>query len=522
MSRAWGALTATLLFAAFTILPAAAQQAAGESAAPQSAAAQPSAGETGGQAPSSSAATSQAAGSEQNAGGQATASTDTVPADPNESYRVAVSVFHGDGLSPDNDYLTRGLPLLLEQTVSALSQHHFDDAELAAYREEIAREAIAAQEETINALLEKRASILFESSDPTKQLAASTTELEAARKRLAYLKSFDRSKIEVKRTKPVELVHGSGAEPLVPYPVLSPAATARQMKLQLLVTGSVVQVENYLVVHIEVFNRALDRTVYDFKRAFSTSNVMNAASDASKHIARAVLGRAFGTLDLTIHPASALVYLDGNFYGVGSATIPYIATGRHEIEARAPGYRTQKLEVSVDSFSQTNRAITLAAVTRPELVITSLPAGADVYLASRWQGKTPLAVPRPAGDEALTLQKAGYHDYTTTLSPSSPRETRVQLLPEVVDSQKRVRDLRSRFYTSFGIFALSLIAPVSFYSVTQQDLLDMQLTTSVPEYERLKKQFGVWYYAFLGSAFVSSALFTNTVIDIFDYLRAIR
>ena len=450
------------------------------------------------------------------------APNEQIPEDTAKTYRVAVSAFQGEGLSKDNEYLLQAIPLLLLQTISGIARHHFDNVELAAYRRSVLESAVEAQRVQIDKLFQDRSKILFSSGNLATALAASTKTIDAAEERLSFLEKLDPTKISVERTKPIELVQSPSGEQLVSYPSVSPEHTAADLKLGLLVWGSIDEVQGFLVVHISVYDAALGRNIYDFGKAFTQSNVLDSASEVSSHLARAVLGRDFGTLHLEISPPSALVYLDGAFYGIGSSTIDHVKTGNHTVEVRAPGYAPESFSVSITPFGDTKESVSLLSVARPEIAVSSTPGGADVYVASEWKGKTPLLIARPSNDEAMVLTLKGYHNYTTTLSDATPKSLQARLLPELFDSQSYAAGLRNRFYSSFGAFALSMILPVTFYSIMQEDLVNLGQTNSVTEAQQLQNQIGVWYYSYLGGAFVSAALFANTIIDIAQYLRAIR
>lgn len=447
---------------------------------------------------------------------------ETPPLDTSTSYRVAVSVFSGDGLSADNEYLLQGIPLLLVQTISALQTHHFGSTELSEYRKRLLEAAIAGARSQIDSLYQTRSNILFQFADPTSALKTSTENIDKAESRLHFLEGFNPAKISVNTDKPVELVKGSNGEALIGRPSVSAAQTAKDLKLGLLVWGTIDQVEDYLVVRISTYDAATGKSVFDYKQTLSPSNVLNSASAVSDQLVKSVLGRDFGNLSLEVSPASALVYLDGNFYGIGGGTIRYLTTGTHRVEFRAPGYASQTVATIVQPFETVTQKITLQNLARPEVAVSSFPEGADVYLSSEWKGKTPVMVALPSGDDALVLRLSGYHDFTTIINGQSLAPIEARLTPDIFKSQDYIAALRSRFYTGYGAFALSMIAPVSFYSLMNDNLLKLETTTSSPEVGRLKNEISVWYYAYLGGAFISSALFANMIIAILDYLRAIQ
>ncbi|HUX22467.1 MAG TPA: PEGA domain-containing protein, partial [Spirochaetia bacterium] len=428
----------------------------------------------------------------------------------------------GNGLSSDNEYLLQGIPLLLVQTISGLTTHHFDSAELSGYRKYLLSAAIADAQSKINGLFQTRSRILFQTADPTSALKTSTENIDKAEERLHFLQGLNPESISVTTDKPIELVKGSNGEALIGSATVSPAQTAKELKLDLIVWGTIDQVEDYLVVRISAYDAATGLSLFDYKKTLSPSNVLNSASEVSDQLVKGVLGRDFGSLSLEVSPGSALVYLDGTFYGIGGGEIRYLTTGTHRIELQAPGYASQSIATIVQPFQTATQKVTLESLARPVVAVSSFPEGADVYVASEWKGKTPVMVDLPSSDQALVVRLSGYHDFTTTINGGSRVPIKVHLTPDIFKSQDYIAALRSRFYTGFGAFALSMIAPVSSYSLMQDNLLKLETTTSALEVGRLKNEISVWYYAYLGGAFISSALFANMIIEIFDYLRAIQ
>jgi len=163
----------------------------------------------------------------------------------------------------------------------------------------------------------------------------------------------------------------------------------------------------------------------------------------------------------------------------------------------------------------------LTPVTGGSLAIASDPPGASLYLDSVLQGKTPLAVPRPAVRSRAVLDLEGFSARTFSLDPSSPAELSFSLQPDAGDRAKLQQSRRDDFYASFGIFVLSIPIPLFSYalsfdfSVQHVDLLVQGQRARAADAETASYVFLGTYY---GGIALSVALFTWMVFRIIDYV----
>lgn len=451
----------------------------------------------------------------------------SVPTDTESSYTVGVAAFSGIGVSTENSYLLQAIPLLIYQSISGITQHEYTPEGLLAYQKKIVADAITKAQISLDTLYRAQSTLALSSTATAAQIQSSDAAIAAMRKRIEFLTHLDPAKISVVKSKPVKFVEGAQGRQLLDAPPISPGDTARSQGLDFLVWGSVTEVSDYLLVQVRGYDASLGKDVVGYETAVSPNGALTAADKVTQAITEAILGREFSNLVADISPSSALVYLDGEFVGVGNVRVDRIRTGVHTLEIKAPGYTSQSVQFEVSRFETKSLKVSLAASERPRILVRSTPEGAAVYVSSMWVGTTPLLVDRPESDVSLTLRMKDYGDYTTALTPSSPKVFPVKLVPDSFHYDSYVASLRNRFYASFGAFALSVIAPVTFYSLLQDYNSRLQNTPSVltssaavSQYDQFMKLWHIWYYAYWGSFFVSTALFVNTAMDIGAYLQA--
>ncbi|MBR5241384.1 MAG: SUMF1/EgtB/PvdO family nonheme iron enzyme [Muribaculaceae bacterium] len=119
-------------------------------------------------------------------------------------------------------------------------------------------------------------------------------------------------------------------------------------------------------------------------------------------------------LTLTIEPANAEVYINGNMIdvdsdGVATASLPY---GTHQYEVSAKMYKREVGNITITSESATDKTIKL----QPDysiLNINSSPQGATVYIDDEKAGTTPVTTkPIAAGEHSFQFRMPKYKTKT--------------------------------------------------------------------------------------------------------------
>lgn len=153
-----------------------------------------------------------------------------------------------------------------------------------------------------------------------------------------------------------------------------------------------------------------------------------------------------GFLGITTTPAGASVFIDGSQVpGATSETFGeplQLAPGTHAVRLVLAGYREVTADVVVENGKTTKYAVLLepaaatpaTGVTTPaspgtaSLQVTTLPDGAAVSVDGAPRGTSPVTVPGlAAGSHTVVLAKAGYTDYTGTLTLAAGKTTMLNI-----------------------------------------------------------------------------------------------
>ena len=118
-------------------------------------------------------------------------------------------------------------------------------------------------------------------------------------------------------------------------------------------------------------------------------------------------------------PASAGVYLDGDFRGQTPLTLGSPVSGSHTIRLTLDGYNDWKTTIDASAGGPTTLSVTMVPGSSSEdkgLNVTSDPAGATVMLDGVARGKTPLMLNSlAAGIHILEIEASGYIPWKSTV-----------------------------------------------------------------------------------------------------------
>lgn len=155
---------------------------------------------------------------------------------------------------------------------------------------------------------------------------------------------------------------------------------------------------------------------------------------------------AYGSITITSSPSGADIYIDNVYKGLSPAVFGNIPNGNHLVLIKRDGYPDLTRSVTVTANNQTVHAVLLQQTSSPittispgltpsagtgspkpttpaqilgygSLSITTLPAGALVYVDGAMMGVTPATIPMLSeGPHSVTLIMDGYQDLKTTIT----------------------------------------------------------------------------------------------------------
>ncbi len=134
-----------------------------------------------------------------------------------------------------------------------------------------------------------------------------------------------------------------------------------------------------------------------------------------------------GGLFVSSSPEQAELIIDGKEYGLTPQTVTGLAPGTYTIRLICPGY-TSWSETAVVSAEKTSEvhAHLIKKIALGSLSISSVPAGADIYLGGRHCGTTPKTIDGiSAGLHIVEIKMAGYIDIVQKVTVTDTNVTPV-------------------------------------------------------------------------------------------------
>jgi len=165
---------------------------------------------------------------------------------------------------------------------------------------------------------------------------------------------------------------------------------------------------------------------------FRTSVNVNAGQTTPLNVNLSSTAPQTGLLQVSSSPQGAQVTLNGRAVGNTPLNLS-VQPGSYNLEVRLGGYETYRTTVNVGAGQTVQVNANLVTERRTgDLVITSIPDNADVYVNGQRAGVTPLRVSLNEGSYDIRIAKDGYSEYRASVQVRRGDTTRVEarLLPQ--------------------------------------------------------------------------------------------
>lgn len=143
-----------------------------------------------------------------------------------------------------------------------------------------------------------------------------------------------------------------------------------------------------------------------------------------------------GTIYAVSLPQGASVYVDGVYYGPAPQLASGLSPGYHQVRLSLSGFQEWVGQVPVTAGGTTtvSQTLSVGSTTRPTLgpgtgvlSVSSVPAGAQVFVDDVFIGITPVTTPPvTSGSHQVLVRLSGYADWLTTVQVSPGQTTPVQ------------------------------------------------------------------------------------------------
>jgi hypothetical protein len=436
--------------------------------------------------------------------------TQPLPVDKDANWIVGFTSLEGVHLSTENLYLADSIPLIFKEKIQSVRTHNFKPGEITEYRRFVVRSELAAAIKELLALQKQRDQELFKlerAYEREKAITGFEKQIEEKKERITYLRNLDPSQIVFPDSKPILYKDNEGK--LFDPPQFSALRYAEEKGVHVLIWGRLEEVQGFLYLEINVFDRVLEKNIFTYKEGGSREDLYNYFADAEKELTTVLLGREWAALLVDTVPQNAYIKVNEDFKGLGTVDLKFLEPGKVKIDVSSPGYMSQIKEVELKPFESASYQFTLEESGHEDLFIQSYPPLANVYVDSLWIGKTPLIIEKPFVISKLLIKKADFGDYFTRIGPQSPGTIEIGLTRSYIDRTEYQEKMALNFYNSLGAFMISL--PVTLFSY---GLSYDYNNAGFSERGRF------FFYTYRWSFFVNCVLLATTIYDLIIYIRA--
>lgn len=137
------------------------------------------------------------------------------------------------------------------------------------------------------------------------------------------------------------------------------------------------------------------------------------------------LAAADGTLRLVSTPEGASVTVNGEYRGLTPLELHLASGSSHQLRFFKDGYSSAERTIDMSAGDERTINVVLSAVFG-KVSITSNPPEAEVYIDGRLVGMSGQSFSLPTRSHQISVRKAGYQNYETTIVPSAKLEQSIR------------------------------------------------------------------------------------------------
>ncbi len=440
-----------------------------------------------------------------------------------DTLRAAVSEFQAIGDASRYHDLAGALGELVLEQVLEIEERTRSEAELAAYRAELQRDALSDARATVRRRRRERDEAFFDAGGREQRRDRAETAAERlaeAKRRLETLEALSAEKIAVEAQKPIEW-----AREFAPGIDRDPQRTLTRENLDLVIGGVIEPLDRYLFLRIEGHARGVAEPVFASEFVALPEELYPELEAETDHVLTQVLGRDWAAVAVETGDSEARIVIDGRTAGYGDLHERFLRPGSYRVEAVDRAGRRRSEVVTLEAGERRDLSLVVGPSPRTTAQLRTEPAEANLYLQSRRLGRTPLELELPERDQLALIRRDGYLDSRMVLGPRTEAEFERSLQPDTEDQSARLLDRRNRFYRAFGYFVLSVPVTLVLNGVYEN------LSSAVPrdgapiaglsssEQDRIASQREVAYWGAVGAFGVSAGLFVNMGVRLYQYIR---
>jgi len=441
-----------------------------------------------------------------------------------ESWNIGITEFSGKDLSIEESQHLTAIPLILLQEIEKISFHTLTVQEWRYWRKSLDRRDLRALERDLHEKIRERDELLLRAADQEKINSASES-VQLIREKMKTLEEADYTEPPVSLELEIQLDEVNKKGELLQAPSGPLEVWRYRRRLDCVISGLVENLGELLYVEIVASPEHMKESQIIYRGTFFSNERESIIRESIGSVRTFLYGREWSDIKVSIEPQNAEYTIDGQkMIPDPSGRFRYLEPGSHELVVSARGYETKIINLETADTETVHIETVLKKKNPVDLLIQSSPAKSEVYVDSVLKGTTPLLLREQVLPATVLVRRKDYQDKFQAARDGSG-EMKFSLHPEAFDLEKMVDGSRRRFYRGLAAFLFSVPLTVVAYGQSEQfgfayNSAVSTSTGSYSEIERLKTKSTLWYTAYLGSLFLNSILFTDTIIGMTQYIRS--
>ncbi|MDC7124165.1 MAG: PEGA domain-containing protein [Spirochaetales bacterium] len=446
-------------------------------------------------------------------------------------FRIGICRFENTGENTAS--IADGVTSSFYETIKSISEHRMNSEEIRNYLADGKDEEIRSKKKSIEKLYLDRDKIIF-----TTDQASIDEKIEAKELAISNAKE-DLEELDREKWTAIANVDDD-AFSLIPVELKSPenslyyersageiSDTLKENSLDAVIYGYVEKINDYTYIEIRMWNNFLKKDTVSWRTAVNTDDVNKLIAPGRTLVKTAILSHAWAELSV-FGPDNCAIYVNDDFSGVGKLNKLIIEPGEVAVEVKKPGHESYKTKITIVEYEDKKIEVDLPLLSKREMVIQSFPAGADVYVDSKWVGKSPVRIETEDEITAVNLKLEGYQNNVFFVDSEAPHILNVNMKKITKVREDIIPAKRRAFLTSFGSTILSIPVSLFLYSMKEQtkDVFNNEQsengTENYEELLRLRNNYYTEYSLMVCSIGLNVFLFSDMVVKAVDYVDSVE
>jgi len=436
-------------------------------------------------------------------------------------WTLCITAFDVSAISPAwqmaGDTITRSLAASL----SNLNFRFRGEEESVYYRDYAWTKTKAAAVDALVKKRNERDALLFK-GDPLWKYEKNLKSINAAILKLENDVAAAEASPPLVEAKPVFVLSEKNRNGTFPQPP-GPGAEYRfctEEKADAILTGRLSEYYGRIYLDIKIYSRYTNSYSYQNSVLFSTEDLNTVIAEITDHLAQEVSVVFPSAILVHSNPMEAMITIDGAFVGQGEMEQRMHSPGTAEIAVTADNHVSLSfpLELNPGELAEVSVDLTQRGVTTVEADVSDKP-GSKVFLGSLYVGETPFTMELPKSESAYisvetpegeigsvilrnsslvggSAQFSSLNDYTKAdVFTSFP----------ISEEEKRVENVRKKFYTSYGAFWFILPAALLAGGIAETHIA-------------INQNAGTWNALRMGANIAWGSALGVTLYQVFRYL----